>query len=295
MERERDPDGDGLITILLPDESGLDDSPKYDAVYGRHAHWRPGYFELIERGRRRGWDSRAIIAASDAHVEDVLVNVAHALSLRALARLMAGADRHGEAARLAARAARTERALLERCWDERRALFLDLAGRRERPVPISTWSSLSPLVLGSAIPEEIRRRLVEEQLLHPRRFAAPVGIPSVALEEPSFRPGFDRWRTWRGAAWVNVAWLLVPPLEDLGYAAAAERIVGSLARAALRHGFCEYYDALSGRGHGARGFGWSTLVFDLVERTFSPLQDGDDDGDEARAARGHGDRHPPDR
>ena len=29
--RERDPDDDGLITILLPDESGLDDSPKYDA------------------------------------------------------------------------------------------------------------------------------------------------------------------------------------------------------------------------------------------------------------------------
>ena len=40
--RERDPDGDGLLTILLPDESGLDDSPKYDAVYGPLAHWKPG-------------------------------------------------------------------------------------------------------------------------------------------------------------------------------------------------------------------------------------------------------------
>src|SRR4029079_460266 len=33
LERERDVDGDGLITIILPDESGLDDSPKYDPVY----------------------------------------------------------------------------------------------------------------------------------------------------------------------------------------------------------------------------------------------------------------------
>jgi hypothetical protein len=275
MERERDPDGDGLITILLPDESGLDDSPKYDAVYGRNAHWRPGYFELVQRARRRGWNSRAIIAAGDAHVEDVLVSVAHALSLRALARLMAGAGRAGDAAALTARAARTERALVERCWDERRALFLDLAGRRERPVPVSTWSALTPLALGPAIPEQIRRRVVEQQLLHPRRYAAAVGIPSVAIEEPAFRPGFDRWRTWRGASWVNAAWLLVPALDELGYRDAAERIVGSLARAALRHGFCEYYDAHTGRGYGARGFGWSTLVLDLVERTFSRPQGGE--------------------
>jgi glycogen debranching enzyme len=266
IERERDPDGDGLITILLPDESGLDDSPKYDPVFGRRAHWRPGYFELVERHRRRGWDSRAIIAAGDAHVEDVLVTVAHALSLRALARLMEGAGRPADAARLHTRAERSEQALLERCWDERRGLFLDLAGRAERPIPVSTWSALSPLALGAAIPVDVRRRLVEEHLLHPRRYAAPVGVPSVALEEPAFRAGFDRWRTWRGPAWMNAAWLLVPALDELGYRKAADRIVGSLARAALHHGFREYYDPLTGRGHGATQFGWSTLVVDLLER-----------------------------
>src|SRR4051794_12861243 len=38
LMRERDPDGDGLISILLPDESGLDDSPKYDDVWPRLMH-----------------------------------------------------------------------------------------------------------------------------------------------------------------------------------------------------------------------------------------------------------------
>jgi hypothetical protein len=54
LEHHRDPDGDGLLAILLPDESGLDDSPKYDPVYRRFAHWRPGYFRLVERCRRLG-------------------------------------------------------------------------------------------------------------------------------------------------------------------------------------------------------------------------------------------------
>jgi glycogen debranching enzyme len=228
------------------------------------AHWRPGYFRLVERCRRRRWDSRTILARTDEHVEDVLVNVAHALSLRALARLLGGAGRHDEATAQTARAQRTEAALLERCWDERRGLFFDLAGRAERRVEVSTWSALSPLALGDAIPEDVRRRLVEEHLLHPRRYGAPFGIPSVSMDEPAFRPGFDRFRTWRGPAWINTTWLLVPPLRELGYAEDADRIVERLAAAIARHGFREYHDPRTGRGHGARGFAWSTLTVDLL-------------------------------
>jgi mannosylglycerate hydrolase MGH1-like protein len=264
LAHHRDPDGDGLLTILLPDESGLDDSPKYDPVYGRFAHHRPGYFRLVERCRRLGWDSRAIVAASEEHVEDVLVNVAHALSLRSLARLLRAAGRHDAAAVQDARARRTEAALLERCWDPRRGLFLDLAGSAEQRVAVSTWSALAPLALGDAIPAELRRRIVEEHLLDPRRYGARYGIPSISMEEPAFTPGFDRFRTWRGPSWINTAWLLVPPLRALGYAEAAERIVERLADAIGRDGFREYHDPRTGRGHGARGFAWSTLVVDLL-------------------------------
>ena len=35
LERERDVDGDGLIWIVQPDESGLDASPQFDAIWGR--------------------------------------------------------------------------------------------------------------------------------------------------------------------------------------------------------------------------------------------------------------------
>ncbi|MEY2516761.1 MAG: hypothetical protein QOJ89_4119 [bacterium] len=77
-------------------------------------------------------------------------------------------------------------------------------------------------------------------MLDERRYLAPFGIP------------------------VNVAWLLAPAMRELGFDRAADRVAGSLAAAALRDGFREYYDPLTGRGLGARGFGWSTLLHELV-------------------------------
>jgi hypothetical protein len=86
----------------------------------------------------------------------------------------------------------------------------------------------------------------------------------VARSEPTFNPRFALWRCWRGPAWMNTAWLLVPPMIELGYTTEAERIVRSLELAADRHGDREYYDPLSGRGLAARGFGFATLLIDLL-------------------------------
>jgi glycogen debranching enzyme len=182
--------------------------------------------------------------------------VFYALSLRALARLT------GEA-QYAARAARTEQALLEHCWDEDRGLFWDLAGRGQIPQRVSTWSSLAPLALPS-LPEKIARRLIEEHLLDRRRYGARYAIPSVSMEEPSFRAGWHLYRCWRGPAWMNTAWLLVPALQRFGYASAANRILGSCVELVERHGFREYYNPLTGEGLAARRFGWSTLLVDLL-------------------------------
>ncbi|WP_372517938.1 MGH1-like glycoside hydrolase domain-containing protein [Solirubrobacter phytolaccae] len=253
--RERDPDGDGLITILLPDESGLDDSPKYDQVFGRMAHWKPGYARLVQRCRRAGWSAATLTRTTDEHVEDVLMNTAHALSLRALARLT------GDAA-WDAYAARTEAALVDRCWDEQRGLFFDLAGRDERRVEVSTWSSLAPLALVN-LPVEIRTRVAEEHLLHPRRYLARFGVPSVSMEEPSFRPGFNAYRTWRGAAWMNTAWLLTGGLRALGADDEADTLAQGALDAVERSGYREYYHPRTGAGHGEQRFGFATLALDL--------------------------------
>jgi len=201
----------GSGTIVLPDESGLDDAPKYAPVFGWMAHDRPGYYRVVWRARRHRYSATAIVARHEEHVEDVLVNVLYARALLALG------------GRFALRAQRIVQALLERSWDPAAALFWDLAGGAERPIRVSTWSSLAPLAL-PGIPAEVKRALVERQLLHPRRYRAGTGIPSVAISEPTFNPRWDRFRCWRGPSWMATAWLLVPPLRELGYAAAADHV-----------------------------------------------------------------------
>lgn len=88
-----------------------------------------------------------------------------------------------------------------------------------------------------------------------------------------FNPRFAFWRCWRGPSWGNTSWLLVPAMRELGYEQEAARVVVSLEHAADRHGFREYYNPITGRGLAARGFGFATLLVDLVSEPEMNMSD----------------------
>src|SRR5947199_123506 len=60
LEANRDLDGDGLIWIVQPDESGLDDSTQFDPIWRKRDHGLPGFVLLVRRNRRLGYDLRRI-------------------------------------------------------------------------------------------------------------------------------------------------------------------------------------------------------------------------------------------
>jgi len=245
----RDLEGDGLLWIVQPDESGLDASPKFDPVWGRCAGARPGFPLLVRRNRRLGFEARQIRAGGGPVLCEVLVNTLWSLSLQALGRPSATP------------------ALVERLWDERHGLFLDEAQPGGARPGIATWAALAPLALPD-LPEAIGRRLVEEQLLDEGRFLAPVAPPSVSAAEPSYEPGGSRGpvrRYWRGPTWVNAAWLLWIGLRRLGYMEAAARLARGVVGAVEREGLREYYDPRTGAGLGARDFAWSALAAELAD------------------------------
>ncbi len=244
----RDLEGDGLLWIIQPDESGLDAAPEFDAAWPGCTGGLPGFSLLVQRNRRLGFDARSVRVAGRPLVCHVLVNVLHGLSQLALGRPS------------------ITPALIERLYDPERGLFFSELWPAGQRAAVETWSAFAPLALPD-LPEDIGRRLVEEHLLDPTRFWLEVAPPSVSASERSFSTR-DRFlffrRYWRGPTWVNSAWLVWLGLLRLGYRAEADELSQRLLDTVGREGLREYYQPHTGAGMGACDFAWSALVSEFV-------------------------------
>ena len=163
LARNRDLDGDGLIWIVQPDESGLDASPQFDAIWHGHADGLPGFVRLVRRNRKHGYDLRRIDRDGGPVCCEVMTNVIHALALLALGRPS------------------LTPAIVERLYDEQAGLFGPIARPQPALPPAVTWAALSPLALPD-LPEAIGRRLVEEHLLDPS--GSGCRGPAVGARQP---------------------------------------------------------------------------------------------------------------
>ncbi|HET8976541.1 MAG TPA: hypothetical protein VFN87_00190, partial [Solirubrobacteraceae bacterium] len=167
LAEHRDLDGDGLLWIVSPDESGMDASTQFDPIWRHRAHGRlPGYLLLVRRNRHLKFDLRRIAAAGGPVCCEVATNVLYNLS------------------RLALGLPSITSALIDRCYDESRGLFLPAARPQPPTTPAPTIAALTPLALPD-LPEAIGRRLVEEHLLSPGQFWTAVPPPSVSPADAS--------------------------------------------------------------------------------------------------------------
>jgi hypothetical protein len=249
LRDNRDLEGDSLLWLVQPDESGLDSSPKFEPVWGWRAHAKPGFPLLVARNRRLGWDARRVRDAGGPVLCEVVTNVLWGLS------------------RLAIGEPSITPALVDRLWDERRGLFFDEAQPGTLRPAVETWAALAPLALPD-LPEQIGRRLIEQHFLDRTRFWLPVAPPSVSAAERSFEPGAGRgWvrRYWRGPTWVNAAWLLWMGMLRLGYSDEAAHLAKALTHAVEREGLREYYHPRTGAGLGAHDFAWTSLIVEMTD------------------------------
>ena len=265
-KQARDPDGDGLIAVIQPEEAGTDCSPKYDDILGLEELTNRGFITALRKVYEayepmRG-DDHKILAADLFHVEDVLVNTIYALGLRSLARLLGDSGDSAGAAEFNDEADRTRDALVSKCWDEEAGAFFDLSGVAEKPIKVVTISSLMPLVLED-LPRPIVERLVDQWVTNPDHFWTTYPLPSVPASDPKFMPGNPGGFIWRGPSWINTNWFLSHALRRHGYGELADTIVARSHECIDKSGFREYYHPFTAEGLGASDFGWSTLILDM--------------------------------
>jgi glycogen debranching enzyme len=261
LRKSRDPDDDGLISLVSPFESGMDWSPQFDGLFRGDisARWLgPRLLDL--RHRLAGHDTQRMLAHLD--VEEVATNSVWYDAQCSLAQLAAELGDHKAAEEEKLGAAATQAAILTKCWDPDAPGFFSLSGPQEGRLRARTVASLAPLLLDDLSPEQLAA--IRADIEAPSRFATQFPLPSVAVCERSFqrRPGPFRWR---GPTWINMNWLAVRGLLKHHENDLASHLAQASVRAVEAAGFRECYEPFDGTGMGARHFGWSTLVVDMLE------------------------------
>jgi hypothetical protein len=294
LAARRDVAGGGLVCIVHPWESGLDNSPAWDEpmaavpaeaavmrAYRRHdtahadvAH-RPTdldyarYLAIVAAYRDRGYRDRELAEGHPFLVECPLFNAAFGAAEHALARIapLVGADPGPHRAR----AARITEALLRRLYDPATGTFQPRDLRTDRLVPARTVLGLMPLILPDLPPGPVGALVVEacsERFGVARRMDRP--LPSHDRTAPDFEP----LRYWRGPSWLNVAWLLRRGLLTHGYPDLAAGLRRSMIGLVAGAGCHEYFHPDTGVGLGSPAFGWTAaLLLDLLADPPSGDQD----------------------
>jgi len=265
----RDLDGDGLLSIISPFESGMDWKPSYDPVVGHEPRATPRrlytsrYFWRVVsidwHNFLHRYDMQRIRNRSRFLVKDVGFNSAYALDLAAMERL---APTPGDdPVPFAARRRRVVRSMMQLMYDEESAAFYDLDHAGNRQLRILTPSIFFPLALDEIEPA-VAARVMAAHFSEPREFGTPVPLPTVAVCDPAFKPDQSPY-IWRGPTWAFPNWFLYHVLKGRGYGHEASRLRAALWRAVKQSGFREYYNPFSAEGYGARDFTWSGLLLDM--------------------------------
>ncbi|MFC7380583.1 MGH1-like glycoside hydrolase domain-containing protein [Sphaerisporangium rhizosphaerae] len=264
----RDLGGEGLAAIVHPWESGLDDSPAWDAPLAALPmvgyacgleDWRSDshhdrWVWLALRYRDAGYGPGYLRDEHPFAVEDPMFNgiwLASCLALADLAGVIGADGRPFEEA-----AERIRGGLLARLWE---GAFYARDLRAGSLIPIRTIGGFGPL-LDPGMPATVVGPLVE---LLESCFLGPSGYPVPSCEVRALQ--FDRERYWRGPSWVNTNWLLRQAAAGHGLGALERLLATATLRLVRQAGFRECFDPFDGMGRGCRDFSWSAaLTLDLL-------------------------------
>jgi hypothetical protein len=284
LASHRDPDGRGLLTIYHGWESGLDNSPRWDAPYaavipdpwfvpfaradlnalgsgaGSEAQ-RPTdadyakYQWLIKELRRARYDDVRARGTLSFRAADVFSSAIFAAANDELATV---ADELGlpGGEELTGYARRFRRGVLD--TTDERGFAADLDLRAGTTLRTETIAGFAPLVCGGLDPARQRSLLTvlgsAQWCGHPA-FAYPLP-PSTSPASPAFDP----MKYWRGPQWPPMTWLLIWGLERCGEYEVAHGLRESALDQLSDGLFAEYYQPFTAEPLGAHSQSWTAAV-----------------------------------
>jgi glycogen debranching enzyme len=262
LDRERSSKGFGpLVAIINPDESGEDNSPRFDEILNLAPIHIPDVhldarLTLIKHFADCKFQTAACMYKYFS-VIDVPFNILYAEDLEHLAYLAQLLGKPKDTALFRLRAAAVRKAIKEHLFVEKEFQSFDTTNQRH--IKVSTWAKFMPLY-GGLLSKKEARELIFTELLNPESFGTDFPIPSTSVSEPAFDPtnGF-----WRGPTWMAPNWFLYHGLKRYDFVSHAETIKEKSVALLELSGFREQYNPLTGEGQGGQNFTWGGLVLDM--------------------------------
>jgi len=278
----RDPEGSGLVTIVHPWESGMDNAPRWDSPFAavvvgdlppytradlQHVAdpaQRPTpadydrYLWLVEVLKRARYDDAAVQRAHPFRVKDVFFSAILVAANVALLELAVLSDAPEEERVAIAGWIARGRQGQEAQWEETLGLGLDRDARTGQALVARTVAGFAPLLAGD-VPADRRAALLTTLdsaafLGHPGlRWRVP---PSTSPADPAFQPR----SYWRGPTWPVITWLLWWALVRDGEAARAARLRQAALAQVQACGFAEYVEPFTGEPLGSQEQSWTAAV-----------------------------------
>lgn len=280
LRTARDPDRTGLVTILHPWESGLDNSPRWDrplsavdpddvddvprpdltyvsdpAERPTNAEYRR-YRHLIDCLVAVDYDQDKALAEHPFRVADVWFSAILAAADDVMAELAPIAGRPDAVDGHRADAERT-RAALDACWDEELQACLDIDRITGRPIRSNTIGGFAPLIAGCELD---RSAVLVDRLLGPTYAGADGLAWPLPLTTATTDPRFDRRGYWRGPQWPPITWLLWWGLRRSGHRRTANQLRATALDQLRDLGCTEYVEPFSGEPLGSKAQSWTAAV-----------------------------------
>jgi len=259
---ERDPRGANLASIINPDESGEDNSSRFDSVLGIKPDI--SYWDHIEV-RKKLYSANIgehpdVSARMRQHfwVKDVPFNSILVKNLRILAHIASTLqDEVGEHF-ATQHAGLIKAAMREKMLDK--GVFWSTTGSEYTKLHVETWAHFAPLFADLYTHEEADA-LLKEHFHNDLTLRGEWGIRTVSRREESYRPdGF-----WRGPVWLAPHWFIYKGLQAYGFVEEANEIRELTRKLLEKSGFREYFNPETGEGCGAEEFTWGALYLDMVD------------------------------
>jgi len=213
--RNRDTDGAGLVEWATSgdphcrcDESGMDNSPRFDAT---------------------------------TSLDAVDFNSFLALEFEVMSGFAAALGRGADSEKWKGMHSRLCALIRERFWSERSGFFLDYDNERRTHSPVLASSGFLPLICGAATEAQAGR--LASLLRDPEMFQTRFPVSCIAKSDTQHY----RKDMWRGPVWININWYVALGLDRYGMAQEAadlrRRTMEEIERFNESHGvFFEYYD-----------------------------------------------------